>query len=195
MKYNLIVAMCRGDGIGHKGKLPWHIKEDLHYFSKLTKADEGSNKRKAVIMGSRTWRSLPQGEGGLAGRDNYVLTASGSLDFDMHIQHDRLIKTFRSIEALERFINSLAFKYDEIWVIGGASIYRAFLDAKKIQKCYVTYIDKMFEYDTLFPGLINFEPDKAWREISRKTTYNEKYACEVDYVVYDNDATVGDVTN
>ena len=181
MKYNLIVAMCRRDGIGYKGKLPWHIKEDLQHFSKLTKGDQG--KRKAVIMGSRTWRSLPQGEGGLAGRDNYVLTASGSLSFDMHIKHERLIKTFRTIEALERFISTLAFKYDEIWVIGGASIYQAFLAAKKIQKCYVTYIDKMFECDTLFPCI---ELHKEWREISRETTYNEKYACAVDYVVYEH---------
>ena len=46
-KINLIVAMCKNNGIGIEGKIPWHIEADMKYFSKMTKGD-GLN---AVIMG------------------------------------------------------------------------------------------------------------------------------------------------
>lgn len=181
MKYNLIVAMCEGNGIGYRGLLPWQLKDDLRHFSKLTK---GSGSKNAVIMGSRTWQSLPRGSMGLAGRDNFILSASGSCSFDLLMDDEaHLIKTFRSVLELETYIESLPFTYEDIWIIGGSAVYEEFLAAGKINKCHVTYIDKMFECDTFFPGLPNM---LQWQEISRETTYNAKYKCNVDYVVYEN---------
>ena len=71
MKFNLIVAMCNNRGIGLNGNLPWNIKEDLQYFSKLTKGN-GNN---AVIMGSNTYNSLNKVDG-LPGRDNLILSSN-----------------------------------------------------------------------------------------------------------------------
>ena len=175
MQFNLIVAMCKNNGIGYKGGIPWHIKADLQHFSKLTKG-KGTN---ALIMGATTWNSLPQGEMGLKERDNLVLSKS-SQRFDKYVNHERLIKTFESCDKLERFVTH-AVKYDELWVIGGTQIYDYFLSAKKIKKCYITYIDKNFECDTFFPVLDMTQ----WKEVERRSEYDSKYDCSVDYLVYE----------
>lgn len=176
MRFNLIVAMCRDNGIGYKGKLPWHIPQDLEYFSKITKG-EGLN---AVIMGNNTWQSLPIPKNnvrGLVKRDNFVLSRTDQ--FDMLINHDRLIKTFPTIHALEEYVENNT--YEEVWVIGGAQIYKQFLDLKKIQRCYVTYIDADFDCDVFFPIMDSTE----WKEVERTDKYSTEYDCNVRYIVYE----------
>ena len=177
MLYNLIVAMCRNNGIGYKGKLPWHISQDLIYFSKMTKGD-GLN---AVIMGNNTWQSLPipaDKPRGLPRRDNFVLSKMNN--FDMLLNHNHLIKTFKSTDELDAYLSNND-TYEEVWVIGGAQIYKQFLEQGKIDKCYVTSIDADFECDAFFPEL-----DKTvWREVDRKESYDNTYECSVNYIVYE----------
>lgn len=176
MQYNLIVAMCRNNGIGHMGQLPWKIPEDLQYFSRFTKGD-GNN---AVVMGHKTWQTLPFPTGkprGLTDRDNFVLSKTNW--FDMLWNHDRLSKTFKSIEELESYITKNDI-YEDVWVIGGAEVYKQFLDQGKIDKCYVTYIDADFECDAFFPELSKSE----WKEMERLESYNKVYECNVSYLVY-----------
>jgi len=173
---NLIVAMCRDRGIGFMGKLPWHIPQELQHFAKLTKGD-GLN---AVVMGHNTWQTLPILKGkarGLPDRDNFVLSRSST--FDMLINHDRLIKTFPSLAELDTYIETNA-TYEEVWVIGGADVYKQFLAAKKIDYCYVSYIDEDFECDTFFPEL----DSKEWKEIESLDSYDKNYECNIRYVVY-----------
>jgi dihydrofolate reductase len=176
MRFNLIVAMCRNNGIGYKGKLPWHLPQDLEYFAKLTKG-EGLN---AVIMGNNTWQHLPIHKNnmrGLVKRDNFVL--SRTENFDILINHDRLVKTFKSIDALVEYVEKNN-TYEEVWVIGGAQIYKQLLDLKKIERCYVTYIDADFECDAFFPLLDSAE----WKEVERVDRYSTEYECSVNYIVY-----------
>ena len=70
MNYKLIAAVSKDGGIGKQGHLPWRIKEDLAFFSKMTRGN-GNN---AVIMGRKTWNSL-EGKH-LPGRDNYILSST-----------------------------------------------------------------------------------------------------------------------
>ena len=178
MRYNLIVALCRNNGIGYNGQIPWRIPRDLHYFAQMTKGD-GNN---VVIMGNTTWKNLPITAGkprGLPRRDNFVLS---SIDrFDMAINHDHLLKTFKNIDEIETFLNKHDI-YEDIWVIGGASVYKEFLEKKKIDKCYITYIDANFECDTFFPILDNTE----WKEIERTESYDTDYQCSVIYSVFES---------
>jgi dihydrofolate reductase len=185
--YNLIVSMCKNNGIGMNGQMPWHIKNDLQYFSKMTKGD-GHN---AVIMGHHTWKSLPPVKGclrGLAGRDNFVLTAEPSTFVHNNTASansapaNHLIKAFASIQEIETFIKENEF-YEDVWIIGGAQIYKTFFDKLTINKCYITYIDKEFECDTFFPDL----DSNVWREVERNDTYDELYKCGVSYRVYIKD--------
>lgn len=180
MRFNLIVSLCRNSGIGYKGQLPWNIKDDLQNFAQLTKGD-GNN---AVVMGNATWQSLPIVTGkprGLYGRDNLVLARVDS--FDMVINHNRLMKTYKSIDELEDYL-SCNENYEDIWIIGGANVYKQFLEMNKIQKCYVTYIDADFECDTFFP-IDDFKKNGEWKEIERSETYDKNYKCIVSYVVYE----------
>lgn len=140
--YNLIVAMCEGRGIGYKGQMSWYSKPDLIHFSKLTRG-KGKN---AVIMGSTTWKSLPKQM--LPLRDNLIV--SSTLEIDTII-NDKCIKTFENIDSVIKFCNLM--NYDEVWIIGGESIYKQFLDKKIINKCIVSTIDKYYECDTFFPLL------------------------------------------
>jgi dihydrofolate reductase len=170
--------MCHNNGIGLKGQLPWQISQDLKYFAKVTKGD-GLN---AVIMGNKTWQSLPIPKNkprGLPDRDNFVLSCRDQ--FDMLIHNNHLMKTFQSVADLETYLTKNAV-YEEVWVIGGANIYKQFLDAGKIQKCYITYIDADFDCDTFFPDLDMTE----WQEIERTDSYDTTYECNISYVVYEH---------
>lgn len=186
VKYNLIVAMCEKNGIGCKGKLPWSIKEDMRYFSDMTKGD-GNN---AVIMGHTTWKSLPSVNGthrGLSSRDNFILSTSltqESIDREIRLTKAgcNMTKVFNSIQEVDDFFNNTETNnYEDIWVIGGSQIYSQFLEANKINKCYVTQIDKRFECDAFFPTLGSAE----WKEVERTFTYDVANACDVNYIVYE----------
>jgi dihydrofolate reductase len=167
--------MCRNNGIGLKGQLPWSIPSDLKYFREITKGD-GNN---VVIMGNKTWQSLPIVKGkprGLPSRDNFVLSRTDQ--FDMAVNHTHLLKTFKSIAEIESYIENNTI-YEDVWVIGGAQIYKQFLDQNKIKKCYITYIDADFDCDTFFPLLDSTE----WKQVERSETYDTLYECDVNYVI------------
>ena len=95
MKLKLIVAMCRGGGIGFHNDIPWKIKKDLLYFSNKTTGYYGKHlrgiqkgtvstsamldksvKKNAIIMGKNTWLSLPKYPEPLKNRDNIILSSS-----------------------------------------------------------------------------------------------------------------------
>ena len=112
-KINLIVAMCKNNGIGIEGKIPWHIEADMKYFSKMTKGD-GLN---AVIMGKNTWDSLPLIRGekrGLVGRHNFVLSTSIVIENDNETNYSHLLKTFKSIEDINAYLKKNNNAYEEI---------------------------------------------------------------------------------
>ena len=148
MKYKLIVAVSKNRGIGKDGTLPWKIKEDLAFFSKTTKGN-GNN---AVIMGRKTWESL-RGKP-LPSRDNYIL--SSTLDIEQEISGN-VVKTFESVETLDSHINTRNKNYHDVWVIGGAGIYKEYLEKQKIDTCYVTHVNEVFDCDTFFPELSRSE--------------------------------------
>lgn len=163
---NLIAAISKNNGIGFEGKLPWHIKADLQYFSKLT-IGQGNN---AIIMGYNTYQSL-QGHL-LKNRTHLVLSSQ-------HHEHHLNLKFFTSLSALQNYLLNKTF--DDIWLIGGAQIYKLFLEQDLVHKCYITYIDKDFACDAYFPAI----NEKKWTSKSTRTTHDDKYDCEVKYTVYE----------
>ena len=166
--YNLIVAMCRNNGIGYQGKIPWHNKQDLKYFSEMTKGD-GNN---AVVMGRNTWNSLPRS---LTNRVNLVLSKTMKCSED-----GACPRTFKNFELLETLLDNNNL-YEDVWIIGGAQIYKQFLNSGKIKKCYITYIDREFQCDTFFPALDETE----WKETERDQSYYSEYDCAIDFIVYE----------
>jgi len=155
MNYNLIVAMCEGRGIGYKGKIPWYRKQDLLNFSKLTKGN-GDN---AVIMGSTTWKSLPKQV--LPERDNLVL--STTIKNHSLMNDDHVVKLFSDIDTIIDFCDLM--QYDDVWIIGGESIYKQFLDKNIVKKCYISTIEDYYKCDTFFPEL----NEQEWKTIDTFT--------------------------
>lgn len=124
----LIWAMSSNRVIGKDGKLPWRAPEDLAYFKRVTQGG-------VVVMGRKTFESIGQP---LPERTNVVLTSNPEQFWD----HPRIL-AFDSIEDV------LKIRGREIFIIGGAEIYKQFLPYAA--KLYVTHIPQQVEGDTFFP--------------------------------------------
>ena len=137
---SLVVAASRNGTIGRDGGLPWHISSDLKRFKAITMG-------KPVVMGRKTWESLPRKP--LPGRRNIVVTRSASYA----AEGAEVVATAE--EALR-----LAAGAEEICVIGGGEIYRLFLP--RADRIYFTEVHLTVDGDTQFPAL---DPTQ-WREVS-----------------------------
>ncbi|MBP7457532.1 MAG: dihydrofolate reductase, partial [Ottowia sp.] len=105
MKIGLIWAQARNRVIGKNGVMPWHLPEDLAHFKRVTL-------NHPVIMGRKTWDSIPPKFRPLPGRTNIVVTRQA----DWHEKGAQCSSSLR--EALQQCENS-----NQVWVIGGAQIY------------------------------------------------------------------------
>jgi dihydrofolate reductase len=156
---SIIVAVSEDYGIGKNNELLWRIPEDMRRFKNLTYGQ-------SIIMGKKTWESLPKKP--LPGRKNIVLTDDPLECIDQSI-------TAYSIEdALAK-----CGKDDEIFIIGGGSIYRQFMPLA--DKLYITHIHKKAPADTFFP-----EIDPAIWEPIEKEEHNDEgnYAVPYTYTIY-----------
>ena len=149
MQFKIISAVCSNNGIGMNKNLPWNIKEDLRFFSKKTKG-AGNN---AIVMGKNTWISI--GEKPLPKRDHLILSKTlysdlvgGASKEDIY-KLGKGCKVFKTIEELK--IWCVERNYEEIWIIGGESIYKQFINDPDTKEIYITNIKKDFECDTFFP--------------------------------------------
>ena len=146
MQFKIISAICSNNGIGNNKKLPWNIKEDLRFFSKKTKGT-GNN---AIVMGKNTWVSI--GENPLPKRDHLILSKTLYSEMAEGSSVYRLgqgCKVFKTIEDLKEWC--VERKYEEIWIIGGGSIYKQFINDPDTKEVYITIIKEEFECDTFFP--------------------------------------------
>jgi dihydrofolate reductase len=143
MRLNLIYARARNGVIGRNNALPWHLPEDLAHFKRTTLGCP-------VLMGRKTWDSLPPRFRPLPGRINAVLTRNENFN-------EIGTKRFISIESALYYLNDHA----EVWVIGGAQIYAAALPLA--QRAVLTEIDADFEGDTFAPVL-----GPEWQATSRE---------------------------
>ena len=150
---NIIVAVDKKYGIAKNGKLPWHIKEDLRYFSKVTQKTKDPHKMNAVIMGRKTWQSL---KSILKNRVNIILSNTLNVDelYDDELYDDNVNKQVcRLAKSLDNAIQLCNENNDieTIFIIGGTRVYKEALDRNLVNKIYMTKIDKDYECDTFFP--------------------------------------------
>lgn len=150
-QFSVIAAVDSKGGIGKDNHLPWHLKHDLAHFNKITRGTGLS----AVIMGRRTWESLPATSRPLPERMNIVLTNSEkpAISEDVLVAHSL-------DEALEK-----ARALENIFVIGGQ---RVFDEAVKHPACaglYLTHVKGDFGCDTFFPKIPTTFTQTACSEI------------------------------
>lgn len=164
MRLNLIYARASNGVIGHHNALPWHLPEDMVHFKRQTLGCP-------VVMGRKTWDSLPPRFRPLPGRTNVVLTrdagwtaakplpASGD-DNSPQATRTRAecdVNCFDSLEKALKFLQN----HPEVWVIGGAEVYALALPLA--QRVVVTELDAAYEGDAFAPTL-----GSDWTESSRE---------------------------
>jgi dihydrofolate reductase len=143
MKLGLIYARARNGVIGKDGALPWHLPEDLAHFKRLTMG-------RPVIMGRKTWDSLPPKFRPLPGRANIVITR------DVEWTAAGAERAASLPQAL-----ALCTHHPQAWVIGGAQIYAQALSLADTVE--ITEIDADFEGDAFAPEL-----GEPWQQIARE---------------------------
>lgn len=155
---SIIAAMDFKGRIGEKGQLPWRIPEDLKRFKEITMG-------KPVVMGRKTWESLP---GKLTGRTNIVITRNPEAvkgDFDV------------CTNDLKGALEYAGILSNEVMVIGGGEIYRQSLPF--VDRMYLTRVCTFVKGDTLFP---------FWYGDDWELTKSEKVqtsSVALDFQVYD----------
>jgi dihydrofolate reductase len=141
LQISFIAAMTPQRVIGQKNQLPWRLPADLKRFKAITL-------KKPVIMGRKTHESIGFP---LPKRLNIIMTT----DLNYHAPNCQIAHSIEA--ALE-----LAHGFSEVFVIGGASVYQAFLPF--VKRLYITIVDADIEGDVFFP-LIDLS---NWRLISRE---------------------------
>ena len=158
MELKLIYARSRNGVIGRDGQLPWHLPADLAHFKQTTLGQ-------AVVMGRKTWDSLPERFRPLPGRTNIVITRQT----DWHAQGALVA------HSLEQAM-SLCPAPGPLWVIGGAEIYAQALPLAST--VVVTEIDVEVQGDAHAPKL-----GTEWKEMSRLLQQNED-GLSYSFVIY-----------
>ncbi|XP_041988598.1 dihydrofolate reductase [Aricia agestis] len=149
VKLNLIAAACENMGIGINGDLPWRLKNEMAYFTRMTTNVQDKNKVNAVIMGRRTWDSIPPKYSPLQDRLNIVLTRKVEAIREKVPEGVIVLSGIdEAIEYIEEHKN-----IESAWVIGGSSIYKLGMDHANCDKIYLTEIQKTYESDTFFPDI------------------------------------------
>ncbi|KAJ8115965.1 hypothetical protein OPT61_g2506 [Boeremia exigua] len=183
----LILAATPSLGIGKSGGLPWpQLKKEMGYFARVTKrtapnsisegegAGEVAAKKErlnAVVMGRKTWDSIPEKFRPLKGRVNVVVTRSvdafkaqlppstqGAADVEGPLVAGSVSDALSQLQS-----DDSGMEVDKVMVIGGGSIYEQALQLQEARHVLLTKIQKEYECDTYFSE--NLDGDK-WRKAS-----------------------------
>lgn len=145
-KIYLIAAVDQKNGIGFKNTIPWKLKKDMAFFKDTTLRTDDCQKRNMVLMGRKTWESLPEKHRPLEGRKNVILTR----DKNFKVEGADVAHSFQ--EALELADD----RVESIFVMGGAKVYEQVMKRKDIKGVYLTRIQRTYKCDAFFPKLPRF---------------------------------------
>ena len=140
---SIVAAVADNYAIGKGNKLPWHLPADLKHFRELTTGH-------AVVMGKRTFESLPNGP--LPNRRNVVLTS---------VMSEGVNEGYFEADSLEDAFY-LCEKEEKVFIVDGAAVYRQSLEIA--ESLYITWVHHEFSADIYFPE-VDFS---KWEEVSRQ---------------------------
>jgi dihydrofolate reductase len=139
LKIYAIAAMAEGRVIGKDNKIPWQIPEDMRHFAELTTGH-------AVLMGQRTYESLPRKFRPLPNRLNLVLSRtpdvlSGEPGIQIWTSLEQCLKACRE--------GKLKLPSDKLWIAGGGEVYRTSMPYW--DELYLTLVERKIDGDAFFP--------------------------------------------
>jgi dihydrofolate reductase len=130
--FSIIVASAKNGTIGNKGEIPWYLPDDFKYFAKITKGH-------TVVMGRKTYESIIKRIGKpLPERKNVVITNQENFSAP-----DCIV-----LKSIEDTVNYFKNTSEEIFIIGGSTIYNQFLPFT--DKLYITEVNTEIDGDTKF---------------------------------------------
>jgi|688.fasta_scaffold310550_2 dihydrofolate reductase len=142
IEYNMIVAHDSYYGIGNEGRIPWYISEDLIYFRDITL-------NHIVVMGRKTYDSIPSTRKPLKDRINIVLTNN----YENYQSSDNLIYCNESkLEYYIDYFNKMN-NINKVFFIGGRAIYKKYMNI--VDNLYITNVCKDYKCDVFFPEYEN----------------------------------------
>ena len=148
--FSIIVAIGNNNEIGKNNKLLWHIPEDLKKFKEITQG-------KTVVMGRNTFKSIGKT---LPNRNNIVLSKN--------LQNINNKKNLEICDDFSKIIKKYKNSVEEVFIIGGAQIYKKALELGIVEKLYISHIDfSDNEADTYFPEI----DQNLWEKVEE-----EKYS-------------------
>lgn len=170
-KVSMILALDENDGLWKGNDLPWRIKEDMKYFKEKTIWN--TQEKNAVVMGRKTWESIPEKFKPLPKRLNIILSRS----FDNWEQEWKVLK----YKSLEVAIEELSWR-DDIWVIfiiGWAQIYNYALWEDLVDTIYLTRVKWDYKCD-VFVDFVAEDPKLERISCSEwKQEWKHKFRFEV----------------
>lgn len=183
----VIVAATTGSlGIGKNGLLPWRLAADMAYFKRCTSTPTlptAADKVNAVIMGRKTWQSIPERFRPLEGRRNVVLSRNPRAREDLALPQDVLLAGSLS-EALSLLaLPPHATEVDKVFVIGGGTVYAEAVASELCEKILLTSVNagdgRFDDCDVHFPAL---KPEAF--KLSKKGEVHEEKGIEFSFDEY-----------
>jgi len=140
-----VVAADEAGGIGQNGELPWKLPTDTAFFKRITSECDQPERQNVVIMGRKTWDTIPPRFRPLSNRLNVVVTRQVG-----YVAKDALVaSSLPDALAQVNQRNDVA----TIFVIGGGEIYRLGAEHAACRRVYLTRVEGRFECDAFFPQL------------------------------------------
>lgn len=145
-RFDIIVAADSDDGIGKAGEIQWRLPGDLAFLKRKTTQVTEEGKRNAVIMGRKTWETIPSKWQPLPKRLNVVVTRKP----DYEVPEGVLIA-----HSLPRAVQAAGAMNDveSVFVLGGGEIYRLAIEMNALRRVYLTRVEGSFPADAHFPSL------------------------------------------
>ncbi|OXA37269.1 dihydrofolate reductase [Folsomia candida] len=185
IKLNLIVACDSKMGIGVKNDLPWRLRKEMNHFNRMTTGDSydlakhpgSENKRNVVLMGRKTYESIPEKFRPLKNRLNVVLSRDTEIS-----PHENMV-AFKSWEDAMKYLEKpqIQEEIDQVWVVGGSHIYKMAMESPFLYRIYLTKLAKEFDCDTFFP---EFDPAEYKLVTDPKVSQEEQEEDGIRYTFY-----------
>ena len=161
---HIIVAIDEKLGIGKNGDLPWHLTGDLKFFRDTTCTTESPEKQNIVLMGRKTWQSIPKQFQPLHERINVVLTQNPNFEVPYGVLKGESFAKVLEMVRSEKLTNII----ETVFVIGGQQVYEETLKHEECTKIYVTRVQGSFNCDAFFPEFTD-----QFTKVSSSSPHNE----------------------
>lgn len=142
--FDIVVAADEEDGIGKGSDLPWRLPGDTKFLKRITSNTADASKHNAVIMGRKTFETIPPRFRPLKGRLNVVVTRNA----DYAVPDGAVAVT--SIDAALAHIDNDP-TIERTFVLGGGEIYRLAIDMPECRRIYLTRVEGKHGCDAFFP--------------------------------------------